>query len=153
MSLILRPSSLREANAFVEAHHRHHRPVRGSIFCIAVEKQSAIVGVAIVGRPVARRLQDGYTAEVTRLCTDGTKNAASMLLGSAARAAKAVGFRRIFTYILAEEAGVSLRAAGWDLDQKGAGGGTWSREGRSREDHHPTGKKTRWARVLQGGEP
>lgn len=93
-------------------------------------------GVAIVGRPVARHLQDGYTAEVTRLCTDGTPNACSMLYEAAWRAAKAVGYLRIITYTLPQEGGASLRAAGWHLIGP-AGGGSWSRAGRPRADEHP----------------
>src|SRR5262249_35162865 len=100
---------LDEANSFVEQHHRHHKPVVGHLFSIgAVDGNDVVVGVVIVGRPVSRMRDDGVTAEVTRLCTDGTKNACSFLYGAAARAAFALGFRRIGTYILATEPGTSL---------------------------------------------
>jgi|SRR5215472_1520570 len=128
--------TLDEANAFVEQHHRHHKPVIGHIFSIGAALNEKIVGVAIVGRPVARMRDDGITAEVTRLCTDGTKNACSFLYGASARAAFALGFKRIGTYILASETGVSLVAIGWRLIGE-AGGGSWSRKDRPRVDTHP----------------
>jgi hypothetical protein len=145
--LVLRPVTLREANAFVERHHRHHRPARGCVFCVAVETDE-LCGVAIVGRPVARLLQDGRTAEVTRLCTDGTSNACSILYGAVWRAARALGYRRIVTYTLPGEGGASLRAVGWKLIGETAGG-SWDRPGRARKDSHPLGPKLRW----QAGEP
>src|SRR6516225_894110 len=99
---------LDEANAFVHEHHRHHKPVVGHLFSIGAASEGKIVGVVIVGRPVSRHRDDGITAEVTRLCTDGTKNACSFLYGAASRAAFALGFKRIGTYILATEPGTSL---------------------------------------------
>jgi hypothetical protein len=140
--LTIRPITLREANAFVEARHRHHKPVRGCVFCVAVETDR-LCGVAIVGRPVARLLQDGLTAEITRLCTDGSSNACSKLYGAAWRAARAIGYRRLITYTLPEEGGSSLRGAGWRLVGP-AGGGSWSRAGRPRSDTHPLARKYRW---------
>lgn len=131
---------LDEANAFVEALHRHHKPVVGHLFSIGAAIDDKIVGVAIVGRPVARMRDDGATAEVTRLCTDGTRNACSFLYGAAARAAFALGFKRIGTYILASEPGTSLTGAGWRLIGE-AGGGSWSRSDRPRVDTHPLQKK------------
>lgn len=141
--LSLSPITLRAANAFVLASHRHHKPVRGCCFCIAVNDGERMAGVAIVGRPNARMLQDGLTAEVTRLCTDGTKNACSILYAACWRAARAIGYRKIGTYTLPEEGGASLRAAGWKLIGE-AGGGSWSRKDRPREDKHPTQAKLRW---------
>lgn len=138
------PVSLREACAFVTRHHRHHRSPRGCLFCLAIEVASVIVGVAIVGRPLARNLQDGYTAEVTRVCVvDGVKNGCSALYAAAWRAARAIGYRRLVTYTLPVEGGVSLRAAGWRCLGE-AGGGAWSRTGRPRVDLHPTQGKLRW---------
>src|SRR5690242_4854577 len=115
MKLTLVPLPLAEANAFVEQHHRHHGPVVGARFSIGAAADEQIVGVAIVGRPVARGLQDGYTAEVVRLCTDGTPRAASKLYAASWRAWRAMGGRRLVTYTLVSEPGVSLRAAGWNL--------------------------------------
>lgn len=137
------PITLREANAYVERHHRHHGPSRGCVLTIGAERDGVICGVVIVGRPVARMLQDGYTAEVTRCCTDGTKNACSMLYAAAWRACRAIGYRRLITYTLPEEGGTSLRAAGFALIGE-AGGGSWGREGRPRVDLHPTQGKLRW---------
>jgi hypothetical protein len=114
MSKMLRTVvSLTEANAFVTAHHRHHRPAHGHKFSIGALSDGMLVGVVIVGLPVARLRADGKTLEVTRLATDGTKNACSFLYGCAARAAFALGYERIGTYIRLDEPGTSLVAAGW----------------------------------------
>lgn len=131
---------LDEANAFVTQHHRHHKPVVGHLFSLGATLNGELVGVAIVGRPVARMRDDGLTAEVTRLCTDGTRNACSFLYGAAARAAFALGFQRIGTYILASEPGTSLTGAGWRLIGE-TKGGSWSRPSRERTDKHPTQPK------------
>lgn len=142
--LTLVPITLREANAMVARLHRHHRPARGCICCVAAAMATEVVGVAIVGRPLARALQDGWTAEVLRVATDGTKNASSLLYGACWRAAKALGYRRLVTYTLPTESGVSLRAAGWCLVAEKTGGGSWSRHNRPRVDMHPTQAKLRW---------
>ncbi len=107
------PVTQAEANAFVATHHRHHKPGVGSKFQVAVACGGEIVGVAIAGRPVARGLDDGFTIEVNRTCTDGHPNVNSMLYGAVARAAWALGYRKVVTYTLSSESGVSLRAAGW----------------------------------------
>ena len=140
------PITLREANAFVARHHRHHQPARGCRFCIAVsvEGSGEVCGVAIVSRPVSRMLQDGWTAEVVRVATDGTDNACSALYGACWRAARAMGFRRLVTYTLPEEGGSSLRGAGWSVINARAGGGSWSRDKRPRVDLHPMQQKIRW---------
>lgn len=138
--LRLVPLTLAEANVFTERLHRHHGPVVGHKFSLGAAKRSEIVGVAIVGRPVSRHRDDGLTLEVTRLCTDGTRNACSFLYGAAARAAFALGYTRIGTYILASESGVSLRAAGWRLIGQ-RGGGSWSRDSRPRVDTHSIEQK------------
>lgn len=143
MKLEPQPVTLREARAYVEANHRHHGAPQGGIFAIACSDGEAIHGVVIVGRPVARMLNDGWTAEVTRLCTDGAKNACSMLYAAAWRAARAMGYRRLITYTLESEPGTSLHAAGWRCVGI-AGGGTWSRRGRPRVDAAPLTPKRRW---------
>lgn len=150
--LTLRPISFRDACAFIDRLHRHHKPPQGHKFSIGAERAGSLVGVAVIGRPVARMADDGYTAEVTRLCTDGTPNACSLLYGAAARAAKAFGYRKITTYILASETGVTLRAAGWRQD-RASSGGSWSRGSRPRDDKHPTEPKTRWVRDLAADRP
>lgn len=142
--LKLVPITFRKACAYIEQHHRHHGRPQGWLWGVGVEADGVLVGVACIGRPVARMLDDGLTCEVTRLCTDGTKNAASMLYGAAARAAKSLGYRRIITYTLASEPGVSLKASGWRDDGE-AGGGSWSRPSRRRVDAAPIEVKRRWS--------
>jgi hypothetical protein len=131
---------LKEANDFVAALHRHHKPVIGHKFSLGAVLGEKLVGVAIVGRPVARMRDDGSTLEVTRLCTDGTKNACSFLYAASARAAFALGYHRIGTYILASETGRSLAGAGWRMIGE-RGGGSWSRGSRPRTDKAPTERK------------
>lgn len=143
--LELQPISFREACEFIAQHHRHHPPPQGWKFGIAVNDGEKVVGVITVGRPVARHLDDGWTLEVTRCCTDGTPNAASMLYGAACRAAFALGYKRVITYTLASEPGTSLRAAGWKVVGVSRGG-TWNRKDRPRVDRHPTCQKTLWER-------
>jgi hypothetical protein len=141
--LELQPITFREACAFIRAHHRHHPPPTGHLFSVAVNDGVKVVGVAIIGRPVARMRQDGYTAEVTRLCTDSTPHVASKLYAAARRAAFALGYRRLGTYILSSESGVSLKAAGWKEIGK-AGGGSWNCKSRPRVDKFPTEQKILW---------
>lgn len=137
------PVDLAEANEFVRQHHRHHQPVPGAKFCVGAMHDGAIVGVAIVGRPVARWLDDGLTLEVNRSCTDGTKDANSALYGACRRAAFALGYRKLVTYTMPSESGASLKAAGYRLIGE-AGGGRWSRELRPRVDLHPLQRKLKW---------
>lgn len=114
MTLHLVPVRFRDAAAFVAMWHRHNPPPVGMIFAVGTADDDGILrGVAVVGRPVARHLDDGHTLEVTRTATDGTRNANSMLYGAAWRAARALGYRRLITYTQASETGASLRAAGW----------------------------------------
>ena len=139
------PITLRQANQFIKEHHRHlNSSIRGWKFGIAVNDGKNIVGVAVAGRPVSRMLDDGYTLEVVRCCTDGTKNACSMLYNSVWRAGKAMGYKKCITYTLKKEAGHSLKGAGWKAVNHNAGGGSWSRKNRERIDKHPLEKKTRW---------
>lgn len=140
MKLHIVPIFQREAFRFIEQHHRHHKKPVGSIFQIGVSAGEKIVGVVVVGRPNGRRQQDGFTAEVTRLCTDGTPNACSMLYAAAWRVCKSLGYRKLITYILNTEPGTSLKAAGWKLIGE-RGGGSWSVPSRPRVDKHPTQKK------------
>ncbi len=128
--------SFEDAAAFVRLHHRHHTPPVGHKFSIAAMAGEELVGVVIVGRPVARRRDDGTTLEVTRLCTAGHPNACSFLYGAAARATFALGYRRIGTYILKREPGTSLAAAGWKCIAE-TPGKSWSVPSRARADKHP----------------
>lgn len=133
-----------EAAAFVSEHHRHHTPPVGHLFSIGAFREERLVGVVIVGRPVARRRDDGLTAEVTRLCVlQEEPNACSFLYGKAARAALAMGFRRIGTYTLKSEPGTSLKAAGWTLIGETTGR-SWSVPSRPRTDKHPIEPKLLW---------
>lgn len=143
--LELQPITYREACDFVKQLHRHHEPPQGWLFGTALNDGAKIVGVVMVGRPIARHYDDGYTAEVTRCCTDGTPHACSKLYAAAWRAARALGYRRIISYILSTESGTSLKASGWRELGK-AGGGSWNRpeNGRPRVDKAPTGEKTLW---------
>ena len=132
--LTITPIDLKEANAFVATFHRHHKPVPGCKFCIAVsDLEGKVRGVAIVGRPVARNSDNGWTLEVNRVCTDGARNACSMLYGACWRVARALGYRRLITFTLIEEGGSSLRASGWKLLGE-RGGGNWNVPSRPRID-------------------
>ncbi len=138
--LKISPIFQREAFAFIDSFHRHHKKPVGSVFQIAVKLAGEIVGVAVSGRPNARHLQDGFTLEVTRLCTDGTPNACSMLYAASWRTARNLGYTRMITYILSEESGISLKASGWKCIGE-RGGGSWSCTSRPRTDKHPLQKK------------
>lgn len=143
--LTLCPLTRDKANEYVEKYHRHHKKVVGHLFALGLLKDGELCGVVIVGRPVARALNDGYTCEVTRLCTDGTPNACSILYGAAWRAARALQYRRMYTYILESEPGTSVKAAGFRFDGM-TKGGSWSTPSRPRTDKAPTCKKQRWAK-------
>lgn len=141
--MVVVPVSIGDASLLVDRIHRHRsRPV-GGLFALAVAIGDHIHGVAIVGRPVARHLQDGFTAEVTRLATDGTKNANSKLYAAAWRAARALGYRRLVTYVLASEPGTSLRAAGWRCVGT-VRGRSWDTPSRPRIDKYLQQDKFRW---------
>ncbi len=141
----LRPVTREVADGFVRQHHSHHGVPVGALWRHGAHDDDGcddgcLIGVAVVGRPVARPLDDGLTIEVTRLCTDGAPNACSMLYGAARRAAIAKGYRRGLTYILASEDGSSLRAAGWRLLWH-VKGRSWDTPSRPRTDKHPTEDK------------
>ena len=146
MKMRIVPCTLRQACRFVAEHHRHHRAPQGGLFALASMVGDRLCGVVIVGRPVARGLDDGLTAEVTRCCTDGTRNACSALYARARRAAAALGYRRIVTYTLPHEGGASLRGAGWVASAR-TDGGSWDTPSRRRVDHHPIQPKMRWEAV------
>lgn len=143
MTIELQPITYADACEYVKQYHRHHPAPQGHKFSIAVADEQRVVGVVMVGRPVARAYDNGRTLEVTRCCTDGTKNAASMLYAAAWRAARSLGYRRMVTYTLITEPGTSLRAAGWRVLHQ-TKGGSWNCPTRPRVDKHPTGQKTLW---------
>lgn len=146
--LTLAPCTLEEANAFVDLHHRHHKPTPVARFSLAAVRAQGVVGVVIVGNPKARLADDGWTLEVTRLATDGTPNVCSFLYGAARRATFALGYSRLLTYTLASEGGSSLRASGFTLEAQ-IEGESWERRSRSSgrlsvDDRNPIGDKLRW---------
>ena len=153
------PSSITAARRFVAEHHRHNAPPPSGLFAVGLaDDGGTVIGVAIVGRPVARMLDDGATCEVTRLCTLGHRNACTMLYGACSRAAKALGWSRIITYTLAREPGTALKAAGWTCESA-VKGRSWDTPSREREvvatdlfgarwKYMPE-DKWRWERVLR----
>ena len=159
--LVVRPIELRDANAFVARLHRHHKPDVGHRFSISAWLGDELCGVAIVGRPKAGSYEKLKVLEVTRLCTDGTRNTCSILYAAAARAGKAMGYERIQTYTLAREDGASLRASGW-VDEGECGGGQWHNTNYNKgvlpglslnDDQQPTEKKRRWSKALSARAP
>lgn len=138
------PCTLDEARAFIKQHHRHHLPPVGHKFSLAVADEAGVVrGVATVGRPVARLLDDGWTLEVNRVATDGCPNACSALYGAARRATFALGYRKLVTYTIPEEGGVSLRASGWKCIGQ-AGNTPWNHKSRPRVEKNPVQIRFRW---------
>lgn len=159
MSLEIRPLTMHQANEAIDKLHRHHSKVRGCRFCLGAYQINPfdpnweeLVGVLVVGRPVARKTDQYQVAEVTRLATDGTPNACSFLLGAAARACKAMGFYKIQTFILESETGVSLRATGWKSEADSPGG-RWERKQENLPgfvtETFPTVPKVRYGKVLR----
>ena len=153
----IRPITLREANAYVAQNHRHNQATSGHKWSIACYDGDRLCGVAICGQPIARKLYDGLTIEIRRVCTDGTRNACSMLYGACCRVAKAMGYQRVITYTLQSEPGASLRASNF-TDCGEAGGATWNVPSRPREvvqetlfgseRKYPDEKKRRWERLF-----
>lgn len=117
------PIDLKDANAYVEKYHRHHKPVIRDKFRIGCEEKGVLLGVIQVGRPLSRYLDDGKTLEVLRCCTNGAPNVSSFLYAKAARIAREMGYRKIITYILESESGISLKASGWRCEDPSCGGG------------------------------
>lgn len=154
------PINQKDANRFVLKHHRHHKPVVGSIFQIGCNQGSILVGVAICGRPVAQKTNYKEVIEVNRLCViDGIENACSKLYSACSRIAKEMGYKQIITFTLDSEPGISLKAAGWILEAEGVGGVWNSTQKRKRTNEitdlfgtskkYPTELKKRWIKNLQ----
>jgi hypothetical protein len=147
LAMKIQPVSLKFAQEFVRQHHRHNKPPVGHKFSVGLFDGETCVGVATAGRPVARALDDGLTLEVVRTCTDGTRNANSMLYGAIVRAATALGYVRCVTYTQHDESGASLRGAGWtpvaNLNPRKG----WDTPSRPREDIGSSGVgRIRWER-------
>jgi hypothetical protein len=146
--LTIRPVELKEANAFIEQLHRHHKRVQGHRFSLGVYDESGTLrGVATVGRPVSRGCNPKEVLEVTRLCTDGCYNACSKLYSAVARVAREMGYKKVQTYILSEEDGASLKAANYTLVGH-VKGRSWDAPSRARTDKHPTTDKWRYEIVV-----
>lgn len=154
--LYLKPISLAEAKRYIAEKHRHNDPPTGHRISVGIEDEKGLLrGVGVLGRPLARKSDDGKTAEVYRVATDGVPNGCSMLYGALVRAAWALGYTRVLTYTLEEEPGSSLRAAGW-TEVGLAGGGDWERASQPQrlnasnkptmffEPKMPQGKKRKW---------
>lgn len=141
----IRPIHLKQANDFVKKYHRHNIPTVGGKFALSLYDNENLIGVVICGRPVARAWDDGLTLEIYRNCTDGSKNACSMLYGAACRVARNMGYKRIVTYTLESESGTSLKASGFKCDGV-AGGKYWT--GTRKRDYYiaPEEKKIRWVK-------
>lgn len=160
-TLTIRPITLREANAYVAQHHRHNQPTNGHKWSIACYDGERLCGVAICGQPIARKLDDGLTVEIRRVCTDGTYNACSILYGACARVARDMGYMRVITYTLVSEPGASLKASGF-INCGEAGGTSWNMPGRPREvtqltlfgeiRKYPEEKKIRWEKHFSGSK-
>jgi len=142
---------LKAANAYVTEHHRHHKAVRGHRFSLACYENGRLCGVAIVGRPRSRYIDQRMTVEVLRLCTDGTRNACSKLYGACRRAARALGYDRLITYILDNENGKSLLASGFSYCYTNKGG-SWNQPGRPRTDKAPVCPKRLYEIILNRRE-
>ena len=149
--LTIRHIELSEANAYVTEHHRHHKAVRGHRFSLACYTDGRLCGVAIVGRPRSRRIDQHTTVEVLRLCTDGTRNTCSKLYGACGRAAKALGYDRLIWYILENEDGASLRASGFSYRYTNKGG-SWNQPGRPRTVQAPICPKHLYEIILNRKE-
>jgi hypothetical protein len=134
VTLTVVPVSFADACQFVAGWHRHHQPPIGHKFSIGIADDTVLVGVAIIGRPVARHYDNGQTLEVIRTATDGTPNANSALYGAAWRATKALGYRRLITYTQTGETGASLRAAGWQVIAERPARPNWDTPSRPRDD-------------------
>ncbi len=156
MTLSLRPVSLAEAKRFVGEHHRHNRPDVGWKWGVGLDLDGDLVAVGTAGRPKGRGCDDGWTLEITRCCTVGTPNAASMIYGALNRAAKALGYRSTITYTLTTEPGSSLLAAGFHVEAELGERPEWQRSDDSirvqtdlfGNETRPAGPKYRWRRWL-----
>ena len=131
--LKIKPISLKLANEYVMNNHRHHDKVQGHKFSLSVWDEDRLCGVAIVGHPQSRMIDNDNVLEVLRLCTDGTYNACSILYARCARVGKDMGYKKIITYILESECGTSLKASGWHCEEEKCGGFAWGGAERGRK--------------------
>lgn len=156
MSAAIRPMRLRDANRFIAEHHSHNGPTRGWLFGVGLEQEGELVGVGVAGRPVSRGLDNGYSVEITRVCTTGTPNACSQMYGRLCRAATALGYRDAWTYTLQRECAACVKAAGFIAQEElAARPGSWNMPSRPRLERDlfgvervPSEAKVRWHRKL-----
>jgi hypothetical protein len=148
--ILIAPCSNEAAKDYVDSFHRHHgSSVQARFSLAAVDESGRVRGVAMVGRPVARLLDDGWTLEVNRLATDGCENACSALYGAARRVAREMGYAKLITYIREDEPGTSLKAAGWRFEEV-IRARSWNMPGRPRTDKTEIVRRGRWSVQLQG---
>ena len=148
-NLEIRPITFSEASAYVNAKHRHHNAPVGCKFCLGVYENEELHGVAICGRPVSRILDNGTTCEINRVCTDGTRNACSILYGACIRVAKAMGYHKVITYTLESENGASLKASNF-IYEGIAGGKYWTgKRYEGKEQTIPHEMKRRWVYYIK----
>jgi hypothetical protein len=147
------PITLREAQAFIQEHHRHVGPPKGHKFSVGLKENGLLIGVVTAGQPIARANDNGYTLEITRCCVlEGKRNANSRLYATAIKVARAMGYRRVLTYTLPEESGASLKAVGFffaGMTKYNPNG--WNMPGRPRTKpaRYPEGPKNRWIKVFE----
>ena len=146
--LTIKPLTIKQANSYVSAYHRHHGGVAGCKFAIGCYLDDALVGVAICGRPLSRFYDNGVTIEINRVCTDGTRNACSKLYGACCRISKEMGYEKIITYILKSENGASVKASGFTCDSEDAGGTAWTGVRKPKSNIYPSEKKKRYIKYL-----
>ena len=132
------------ANEYVKRYHRHHNKVVGHKFSIGVYYKTILVGVAICGRPVSRRLDNSKTLEIYRICTVGTKNAVSKLCSYVIKYAKLKGYEKVITYTFMSENGSSLKASNFVLEKENAGGLFWT----GKREHKSKELKKRWSYTI-----
>lgn len=141
------PITFKDASSYINKYHRHHRATVGCKFCISVVDDDGLIhGVAVCGRPVSRVLDNGLTLEINRVCTDGTHNACSMLYGACCRIAKAMGYKKVITYILQSENGSSLKASNFVCE--GLAGGTHWTGCRNKGQNLPNELKQRYIKLI-----
>lgn len=148
--MVIRPITYKTAKEFINTNHRHHNASIGCKFCIGLFEDDVMIGCAMCGRPVSRYLDNGLTLEINRLCTNGRKNACSMLYGACCRIAKEMGYEKVITYILQSENGSSLKASNFKCEGL-AGGVNWTGKRNKQNSKTPSELKTRWVKIIKEG--
>lgn len=147
MKLTIKPTHIKDAKEFVSQYHRHNIPPVGGKFAISCYGDDRLCGVAICGRPVAQKLDNGITLEIYRNCTDGTYNACSKLYGACCQIARIMGYKKVITYSLKSENGASLKAANF-IWRGEAGGIAWTGDRKRNYYISPEEMKNKWEMEL-----